>query len=423
MKTSGSAIPSKFRLVIDANVGTRRDGAVASHKTKKSQYEVSGNYFNILHNKVGMRVQNPENWGERHIAPVVRYWYVTKGVDPKTLETYLSRLRCLAEWVGKPGMVKHASYYLPEIDREALRVSTAAKASKSWVENGIDMVAKLAEAAALDWRLGSMLSLELAFGLRRKEALHCRPWVADRGEFLSVFPGEAKNGRPRLIPIETEVQRQVLDKVKLLVGKRERLAWPTKKNGEPATLEYWESRYNKLMARLGLTLRDCGVTGHGLRSQFAENTALLHGIITKTLDGKKGHSPDRDAYNAARFYLSQALGHNRETIVSAYGGSHGRGSGTLPPDHFKVTMDAAFQLLHDRYGNGLPVPPAEVLDDCGKLMAVAMRNGSKISFEMAYALWSVHSLRYGTEWIKPSTGIEQCLEAAALALFRIEKKQ
>lgn len=415
-------IPKLFLEVLNANAGKRMDGAVAGNKTVKATQQVVANYFNILHNQVGMKVQAPQNWGERHIGPVVRFWYLKKGVKPRTLQLYLSRLRCLAEWVGKPGMVKDAAHYLPDVDRDELTVSTTATASKSWNAAGVDVIAKLAEAAQLDWRLGAMLSMELAFGLRRKEALHCRPWLADQGTLLRIYPGEAKNGRPRDVPVETDVQRQVLDRVKALVGKRERLAWPNKRNGEPATLEYWESRYNKLMAKLGVTLRDCGVTGHGLRSQFAENVALLHGILSPTLGGQKGHSPSSDALEHARYYLSQALGHNRASITTAYTGSFGRGKRILPADHFVVAMTAVTQLLHDRHGNTLPLPPSELAEDCATLMADALRNGAVLSFGVTYALWCAHSLRHGTTWIKPSTGVKQCLEAAALALVALEKK-
>lgn len=411
-------IPRSFLAVLDENAGTRMDGTVAGHKTEKATREVTANYFNVLHNEVGMKLQEPKNWGERHVRPVVRYWHFEKKLAAKTLATYLSRLRCLAEWVGKKGMVKDAAYYLPEVDPALLQVHAVATKSKSWAENGVEVIPKLAEAAALDWRLGLMLPMELAFGLRRKEVLLCRPWAADEGTFLRVFDDEAKNGRPRVIRIETAVQREVLDRAKAMVRKREALGWPTKKDGTAANLEYCEGRYHKLMGRLGLTLRDCGVTGHGLRSQFAENTALLHGVLSPTLGGKKGHTPDRDAFNQTRHALSQDLGHNRIDIFRAYGGAFGRGKGHLPPGHLSIVINEAILALCQSSPGGLPLPPADRISDCKTLVEETLKHGAALPLTVAHELWSLHSRRFGTDWLPLELANSQSIEAAALAATR-----
>jgi len=46
-----------------------------------------------------------------------------------------------------------------------------------------------------------------------------KPHLADKGTHLYVMHG-TKGGRDRVIPIETKEQRQLLDKLKLYIGKK-----------------------------------------------------------------------------------------------------------------------------------------------------------------------------------------------------------
>src|SRR5476651_2349168 len=155
-------------------------------------------------------------------------------------------------------------------------------------EKGIDIAEKIHEADAIDFRFGLMLRMMLTFGLRRKEVVHNRPWKADRGDKLSIYPGEAKGGRPRDILFDTQEQRIVLDYVKNHVNKNESLGWATNSRGEKATLQFNIGKYNRLMAKIGITKLKDGATGHGLRAQYAENSALIAGMIPATLGGTKG---------------------------------------------------------------------------------------------------------------------------------------
>ena len=62
------------------------------------------------------------------------------------------------------------------------------------------------------------LRLQVAFGLRRKEALMIQPAWADRGNRLVLHDTWTKGGRPREIPLTTAAQRQALDHAKAVAG-------------------------------------------------------------------------------------------------------------------------------------------------------------------------------------------------------------
>lgn len=73
---------------------------------------------------------------------------------------------------------------------------------------------------------------------------------------------------------------------------------------------------------IGITKRDCGVTGHGLRHEFAENAAILAGMIPATRGGIKGQLR-KEVEDLNRMQLSETLGHSRTSITGAYLGKLG----------------------------------------------------------------------------------------------------
>lgn len=416
----GTRWKQNLQAVLDQVVGKRLNGKVASHKTIKHTTEVLFNFFHTLHH-LGNKVQDPKNVGSRHIEAAVRYWWHEKKLKPKTIEDYTSRLRFIFEHcLGKSGMVKPFPQYLPEVPRELLVVRTVANTSKSWTEVGVDVLGKLTEADKLNERLGLILRMQLSFGLRRKEALLSRPWKADHDIFLYVYPGEGKGNRPRAIPIETEVQRAVLNAVKSKIGKYEALGWPTMVNGKAASLEKNEARYAGYMRRLGLTKIDAGATGHGLRGQYAENKALLEGFVPATLEGPPGQM-DKGDLTVMKQQVSEALGHSRETITGAYYGTLSRFNADQNQHFFQESMALGVEAMARR--GPLPLPPSELLVDCTKILAVASKNGVEILISQAYELWLVHSTRHGTRWMPGDTATPAALAVAARTVHKLVKKQ
>jgi site-specific recombinase XerC len=266
------------------NAGTRVNGKVASDRTTRSYGEALRGMFKKLVG-MGYKLEKPENLSEKHIEALCIEWYRLER-SPKTMQVNLSNLRIFAGWIGKANMVKDIHHYLPDVPREKLKVRTVATRSKSWSENGIDLVAKIKEADEVDWRFGLMLRLQLSFGLRRMEAVQAIPWKNDHGDKFAAYA--TKGGRPRDIHIETPEQRQVLDMVKSRLKKTEPLGWPTRPDGSAADLAYSIRKYSRLLPQIGITRAESLVTGHGLRAQFAENAALIASLVPVTLGGTGG---------------------------------------------------------------------------------------------------------------------------------------
>lgn len=399
---------SNLNAILDKHATKRVNGRVASHSTTTSAGQTLRTCFHDLV-ALGYRLQDPTNLSEKHLTALCEYWH-RDGRAVSTIQERLSRLRIFAEWIGKPGLVKSLPKYLPLVDPKALRVRKIATASKSWTEQGIDVAAKIGEADALDTRFGLMLRLALAFGLRRMEAVQLRPWKSDHGDKLAVY--HAKNGRPRDIPVETPEQRIVLDQVKLRIKKGEHLGWKNTTRGAVASLEYNIGRYNKCMAKIGITKYDAGATGHGLRAQFAENAALMAHMIPPTLGGTGGQMPS-DELLVKREQVSELLGHSRASITGAYYGSFGRNAAPDDVDRCKRNISAGIDAISK---GDLVMVPSERLQDCMQLVAELSLLDIEITAKQAHHLWRTHSTRHACDWVTLLDSNVESLEVAAMKI-------
>ncbi|MDN4058024.1 integrase domain-containing protein [Massilia sp. YIM B02769] len=390
----------------------RVNGRKASERTKTLTKEVLCASIRRLH-QLGYRIQDPKNLGERHIQVLVKDWWYCRKKKIKTIQNDLSRLRVVCEMLGKPGMVDSVGKYLPDVDPKLLTVRSATKTTKSWSGNGIDLVAKLREVDERQPRLGLMLRLELGFGLRREEVLKCNPHAQDYGHYLQIFPGMGKGGRWRNIPIASTAQRELLDYVKARVPKNKPLGWDYTRAGEAASLEQNIRRYENLMASFGFTKADAGVTGHGLRAQFAENYALLLGMMPPTMGGEAGQRGSADE-SVLKVKVAQALGHNRPSVTSAYIGSFSSDGSDLTDD---LDLEAIQKVLRFLEIVGLPTVPPERVSDCQAIRVAMARFGLAMSEEQIHMLWAKNSRRNGVEWMTPEHEIPLVLRASAEALL------
>jgi len=415
---------TKLNAILEENAHIRVNGNRASRRTATAAGEAIRTHFRRL-NEMGFKLQDPTNIGHRHIEALCKDWHARK-LSPKTMQGYLSQLRIFSGWIGKPGLVKEIGTYLPLVPANELRVKAVAEKSKSWAEAGVDVMAKVKEAEGLDWRLGLMLLVQVAFGLRRMEAIQMDPWKVDDGDRFSAY--ETKGGRPRIIYIDTPVQRQVLDLVKATIKRRgDTLGWMDRMDGKPfklgkkaptiyeASLKYSEGRYKTLMRKLGITkaLNDC--TGHGLRSQFAENAALLKDIIPPTLGGTPGQMA-REDLNVGRMQVSESLGHSRLSVTNAYLGSFGREGLLDEPGRAKTVIETCFKSISI---DQLKAIPAERVDECQRLAKELIGLGIYDDPRKVQLLWENHSRRFATEWLPPSRDTNlAALEAAAFSFTR-----
>jgi site-specific recombinase XerC len=256
-----------------------------------------------------MRVR-PHSLGNRHVAFMVRRW-VDRGLEPGTIQLYLSYLRTFAEWIGHTGMVLPAEKYVDDPAR--VERSYAAAADKSWSAHGIVPDAKIAEVAAFDRYVGCQLLMALRFNLRVKEAVMCPPHTAEVEGQLEVKRG-TKGGRLRFVPIDTPEKRAALEAAKRCVeSKSAHLGRPGK------TLEQNLERFRYVMRKFGITKAMLGVTAHGLRHEYANDRYEEFAGIPSPVRG--GPSIEREADCAARLRLAEELGHGRRAVTSAYIGA------------------------------------------------------------------------------------------------------
>jgi integrase len=277
------------------------------------------------------------------------------------------------------------------------------------------VIEKIKLADELDVVFGRMLRMDLSFGLRRMEVLQMKPHKSDMGSKLRVY--EAKNGRQRDIEIETAEQRQVLDAVKASIkGKLDHLGWKQTARGKVATLEYNLQRYNKSMAAIGITRKDAGVTGHGLRAQFAENAALIAHMIPPTLGGTGGQM-QKDELDVTRAQVSELLGHSRVSITGSYYGSFGRNVTPDAADRCKTNIERALRYCHIGVTKTVT---EERLADCLQMVKELTAIDVDITARQVQMLWEIHSERFAVYWKAPQVGNAEALEAAALRLIKQE---
>lgn len=390
----------------------RLNGRVASHRTINARMESISGSFNSLDN-LGFRLRDAANLTEKHIHALVQHWLTVKQLSAKTIEGHLSNLRIFAVWIGKPSMIKGKYTYVKEEQRELMKVNTAARSSKSLTGNNIDIKELLAKADAYDFRFGLMLRMELAFGMRREEVLKCKPHHQDYDHFLAIFRGHGKGGRERNIYTMTSAQQEILAMVKKFIGKNEAMGWPTTRSMQMATLKQNLTRYQNTMTKLGITKKLLRVSGHSFRAQFAENNALAHGIIPPSIGGTKGQMPKPDM-KVRLTRLSEALGHHRVEVMSAYYGTFGTKATLDHADRCMKTIDQAIAILSTEE---LAPVGADHRADCVFIRNILEVLKVEIPLKQVQHLWQIYSARNGVAWVKPEKEIDVCIESSALQVI------
>lgn len=307
--TEGKVIYGSFKVILDAiirdhNGRTANDRRNSRAKTRAERAQKIRKAFEDLAG-LGYRLADPRNLGERHVIALVKKWE-DDGLSPSSIQNRLSFLRTFSRWIGKAGMVKVSEHY-----SDRARRTLVAKKDLSWSGNGVDFEKVLAEVAKDDPHVAIQMELQRYFGMRREESWLFRPHLDDRGHAILLERG-TKGGRPRMVPVETDKQREVLERAKTFAKTPNASTIPTTR-----TLKSWRDHYEHLIRKHGITRKGLGVTSHGLRHEYMQERYL-------ELTGKpvpiKGGTVD-GSEKLARLQVCAELGHNRVGITSAYGGS------------------------------------------------------------------------------------------------------
>lgn len=324
-----------------------------SHSTASARAHALFRCFTLLR-RLGF-TPDPKNLDGNHIKVLMQYWTADPAIAPLCrqrgvampanpysaayIQQQLSFLRVFSTWVGKPGMVLAPQRYVAE--PSLVSRTYTAQADKSWSGNGVNAEDAIAAVARLDEHVAAQLSLMLHFGLRRKEAAMFCPHaaivpayaipanhpVADQYvAFLRVKRG-TKGGRLRFTAVRTEAQRRALDLARRLAP------YPSSHIGRPGlSLKQSLDRFDNVMRKAGISMKQLGVTPHGLRHQFAGD--LFFEITQLEAPVRGGDAAaDPDVLKAAYLEVARQLGHNRPQISNAYLGSAAqRTNSTSAPD-------------------------------------------------------------------------------------------
>lgn len=275
-----------------------RDGAYSTQAQRRSVLLLSATQ--LL--EAGYRDLTVYTFKGRHINTLLARWR-TEGLTPGTLKNRLAALRWWAEKVGNPTLMatRNAHYGVPT--RETVpRVSKAQTVTEPQLARVRDPYTRMT------------LQLQLAFGLRREEAIKIKPWQADRGDRLVLQGSWTKGGRPRDVPLTTLAQRDILDRAKAFVGSK------------GASLIPPDHTYAQQLHRYEGQIRQAGLTHmHGLRHHYAQ--ALYEaeaGVPSPVNGGPLLHelaADQRARVRHARQVVSTALGHGRPEVTATYVGS------------------------------------------------------------------------------------------------------
>lgn len=300
----------QLQAIINANLGRRANGKVASHATQSDRAIFLFNFFNMLR-ELGNKVE-PRNIKKRHIKRVAEEWE-KKKLSAATLQKYFSHLRQYCEWINKPGLVGEAAEFL-ENPEAAVRIYIATE-DKSWDNKAeIDKYQLLQEIFNKDQYVGMQVLLQDAFGLRRKEATCFRPYLDEKDGIIFVTDG-AKGGKSRTIPVDNDYKRAALKKAQQFVNYTQAHLGNPKRN-----LEQNLTRYENVIRRLKINKKEMGISGHGLRAGFAMRELEVRGLLPVLRGGKIG-TLEKAEEKRIRMEVAELLGHHRTRVTTAYSGA------------------------------------------------------------------------------------------------------
>lgn len=267
-----------------------------SFKTRADRGNILQQAANTLHD-LGYRKLKPTGLKPKHVEALVEHWQA-RSLSPGTIKNRMVHLRWWAEQVGKASVIARDNDHYG-IDRRVY-VSGEDKSRQLDAE-------RLANVTDHHTRMS--LRLQLAFGLRREEAIKFSPSYADQGDKIVLKASWTKGGKAREIPVRTDEQRQLLDEVRQFAGRGSLI---------PANKNYREQMrtYERNTEKAGLD------KNHGLRHAYAQKRyEELTGWPSPVAGGpcRQGLTAEQRRIDTeAREAISLQLGHTRIAVVAIY---------------------------------------------------------------------------------------------------------
>jgi hypothetical protein len=246
--------------------------------------------------EAGFRRMSSTSLKRKHVEALLERWQA-EGLSPGTLKNRLAALRWWAEKVGNAGAIPADNAMLGIPDRRFVTHNNKAQQLDGRLERISDPHVRMS------------LSLQQAFGLRRKECILFRPSYADRGDRIELKGSWTKGGRPRTVLITTAEQRTVLDYAHRFVGAGSLI---------PAQKTFIQQRnaYDGECKTVGLS------NMHGLRHLYAQTRyEVLTGWKAPAAGGPVARmftSAQRTQDAIARQTICRELGHERPSVTAVY---------------------------------------------------------------------------------------------------------
>jgi integrase len=258
----------------------------------------------------GVQLGNITDLTFRQAVVAFRTWE-DDGLSASSLTTYFSCVSRFYKWMHKRFPAKSVTDLIQDANRSKRQVSITKP--KTWSSQGVDFAEVRRKLAEIDKYAAIYLELNLAFGLRVQEAAALKPLESHKGTYLLVMLG-AKGGRGRTVQYTNDYQIEVIEKACALAKQRMGLIRAPGK-----TLSQAIDRYYYCLKKAGVTQKDLGVTAHGLRHEFANTLYKEQTGIDSPVMG--GGQLDAEVNEMTRKTITEALGHSRTSIVSAYIGT------------------------------------------------------------------------------------------------------
>ena len=274
----------------------------------------------------------------KHIDALLKLWLST-SISTATIKNRLAHLRWWASKINKPGLVPNSNAKLNIPSRSY--VSNTSKAV-DLPPQSLDLIS--------DPFVKLSLLLQLAFGLRREEAIKFQPSFADKGNSIILKHSWCKGGQQREIPITNQQQRLVLDQCHSLVASGSLIApgrsyiqhlkvyeSQTRRAGlhnlHGLRHKYAQDRFLQLtgspstaaLNSLPNNLTNPIANTHTLKSNTSNNNVVTPNTSNSSSNSSNISSKlppeQKNLHKQARLTISKELGHHRLQVTSVYLGT------------------------------------------------------------------------------------------------------
>jgi hypothetical protein len=246
--------------------------------------------------EMGYKLPDARSLKGKHVTALISRWKAG-GISDQTIRNRLTWVRWWAHKVGKTGLLPRENDTFGLAERGKFSGNLAAP---------LDAATK---AKVKDERVLLALQLQAAFGLRREEALKFRPAIGDRGTHIALKASWCKGGRYREIPVHSQKHRELLDRVRAVVGDGSLI-------GNGRNFVQALKGYDNEIIRSGIG------NPHKFRHEYAQRRyKQLTGWACPAAGGPTANqmTPAEQARDrAARMEISHELGHGRLDVTDTY---------------------------------------------------------------------------------------------------------